>query len=100
MNPARTCERCGSWPCRCGPAGDAQRPLSHLHPISEPCVCGGPDIRAETSIESDISAAVDRHQVEPRHIAWRVNQGIPAGPTDRDPSFDRDLARELVGGRA
>ena len=96
QSPARVCQRCGSWPCRCG-ATEAARPLSHLHPISEPCVCRGPDIRAETSIESDIVAAIQRHQVEPLHLAWRERVGIISAPVERDIVFARELERELVG---
>lgn len=101
QTPARVCQRCGSWPCRCNAGiSEPARPLSHLHPISEPCVCGGPDIRAETSIESDIVAAINRHQIEPLHLAWREIVGIVSAPVERDVVFARELERELISGRA
>lgn len=49
--------------------------------IEEPCVCGGPDIRAVSGSDQDVIASVQRHQIEPVHIAYDIAQGIPlSGP--------------------
>lgn len=41
-----------------------------------PCVCGGPDIAAASQSSEDVMAAVQRHQVEPRHLEYDREQGI------------------------
>jgi hypothetical protein len=46
-------------------------------PILLPCVCDGPEIRAMSSSQADIAEAVQRHQIEPVHIAWDEAHGTP-----------------------
>lgn len=45
--------------------------------VSAECLCDGPRIVAETSEPADIYAAVQRHQIEPVHIAYDQVHGIP-----------------------
>lgn len=45
--------------------------------VIDTCVCGGPDIRAASHSDADRMAAVQRHQVEPVHIAYDLAHGIP-----------------------
>lgn len=54
-----------------------ERARRRLGVITETCVCGGPEIEAVTFLPHDIVAAVQRHQIEPVHIAWDLAHGIP-----------------------
>lgn len=58
----------------------------------EGCVCAGPDIVAASYLESDILEAVQRHQVEPVHIAYDLERGIPLSRAQAEAvALDREL---------
>lgn len=95
LRPARTCSTCGFWPCRCGQRVE-NRPL-RARPRLETCVCGGPEIVAASGLEADIRAGVQRHQIEPTHIAWDEANGTPLSQEQLRVKALDDLARELVG---
>lgn len=90
------CVECRAYPCVC--RAQTSRLMPSLRPISEECACGGPDIVARTRLESDVTAAVDRHQVEPLHIAWRAALGLDQ-PIPLPAGIEHDLRRELTGAR-
>lgn len=69
------CSACDSYPCVCRKL--AERRPRRPGPIREECVCGGPDLVAVTFLAGDIVDAVQRHQIEPLHIAWDLAHGIP-----------------------
>lgn len=46
-------------------------------PITLPCVCGGPEVVCASSLPADITAGVQRHQIEPMHMAYDELLGIP-----------------------
>lgn len=48
-------------------------------PIRETCVCGG-DIVSQSNQPGDVVVAVQRHQIEPLHIAYDIARGIPLAP--------------------
>lgn len=60
-------------------------------PLLLPCVCGGPEIRAASNSHADITEGVQRHQIEPVHIAYDEAHGIPL-------SEAQHRARALDGG--
>lgn len=62
--------------------------------IEEPCICGGPDIRAASGSSEDVAAAVRQHQIEPVHIAFDEAHGIPLAAWQR-----AARAVDLVGAR-
>lgn len=74
---------------------DPARPAEPLHvivdtwrrrvppPISLPCVCAGPEIVSASHLAADIQVAVQRHQIEPLHIAHDQRQGIPLAAWQR-----------------
>lgn len=64
-----------------------------MHPIVEDCACGG-QIPAASASPDDVIAAVQRHQVEPRHIAYDLAQGIPWSEAQR-----RAAALDAIGVR-
>jgi hypothetical protein len=45
-------------------------------PLRETCVCGG-DVISASKQPGDVVVAVQRHQIEPVHIAWDIAHGIP-----------------------
>jgi hypothetical protein len=49
-------------------------------PITLPCVCNGPEVRAMSTLHPDIEEGVRRHQIEPVHIAYDRAHGIPLAP--------------------
>jgi hypothetical protein len=66
-------------------------------PVVEPCVCGGPDLRAVSNEPGDVTEAVVRHQVEPLHIAYDRAHGIPLTDAQKRASaMDGDLTREPI----
>lgn len=68
--------------------------------LEEPCVCGG-IIVAVTPLPTDVMYAVQRHQVEPVHIAWDEARGIPLSAGQlRARAIDGDPDRSSVGGFA
>ena len=67
--PATICVWCESFPCHC-----RRDPLRRTRIRCE-CACGLA-ITAESRLDADIEAAVQRHQVEPRHVAWREREGL------------------------
>jgi hypothetical protein len=46
-------------------------------PIEMPCMCGGPEIQATSLSIDDVREAVQRHQIEPVHIAYDEAHDIP-----------------------
>lgn len=52
------------------------RARRHRGPIREACVCGGPEIVAVTFLPHDVMEAVQRHQIEPVHLAYDLAHGI------------------------
>lgn len=59
-----------------------QRWKAGHHPRVEDCVCGG-EIRTASGSNEDVMAAVQRHQVEPVHIAYDRDHGIPWSEAQR-----------------
>lgn len=67
--------------------------------LEEPCVCRGPDIVALTPLPTDVVYAVQRHQVEPAHIAYDEAHGIPLSEAQlRARAVDGDPYRSTFGG--
>lgn len=60
----------------------------------EPCVCDGPEIVSASYLAGDVMEAVQRHQVEPCHIAYDQARGIPLSAPQLEAIA---LDRELVG---
>lgn len=48
-------------------------------PLRETCVCGG-DVISASKQRGDVLVAVQRHQIEPVHIAWDLAHGVPLAP--------------------
>lgn len=89
------CATCGCYPCRC--SLDTVVVRWKARPVRMPCTCGGPEIVADSSLAHDVMAGVQRHQIEPAHIAYDERLGIPLS---QDQLRVRELdavARELVG---
>lgn len=72
-----------------------RRPL-RARPVREPCVCGGPEIVAASVLDADVMAGVQRHQIEPAHIAHDERAGIPLSRDQLRVKALDDLNRELV----
>lgn len=81
------------------PRWSAPRPGREPRAIEEPCVCHGPDIVAASDLPADIVDAVQRHQVEPVHIAYDEAHGIPLSEAQlRARAIDGDPDRSTLGG--
>lgn len=95
--PVARCVTCGSYPCGCRLADlERERPL-RARPIRLPCVCGGPEIVADSGSPEDVMAGVQRHQIEPTHIAYDERSGIPLSEDQLRVRELDSVARELVG---
>lgn len=84
--------------------GTADRPLDEVtrswasrhHAIAEQCVCGV-DIRAASGSAEDVLAAVQRHQIEPVHLAWDRDHDIPWSAAQRQAAAIDAIEAPTVG---